>query len=179
MGVLARAAIAGLMSWLAPVPALAQAEAEPAAAPFVIPRAPAGPPQTATWRVMFSPYTMHFSFDSEHKPVVALGVQREEPAGIVWGGAIFDNSFGQPSAYVFGGKRLYDWSPWKPLYGEVTAGLLYGYTGQYRNKVPLNYKGFSPGVVAGIGWQFTPTIAGQINLLGTSAVMLQFSIDIK
>jgi hypothetical protein len=57
--------------------------------------------------------------------------------------------------------------------------LLYGYTGQYRNKVPLNYKGFSPGVVAGIGWQFTRTVAGQINLLGTSAVMLQFSIDIK
>ena len=118
MGVLARASIAGLIGCLVPVLALAEAEAEPAAAPFVIPRAPAGPPQTATWRVMFSPYTMHFSFDSEHKPVVALGIQREEPDGIVWGGAVFDNSFGQPSAYAFGGKRLYDWSPWKRSTGR-------------------------------------------------------------
>ena len=37
---------------------------------------------------------------SIHKPVVLFGMERERPDGIVWGGAIFSNSFGQPSAYV-------------------------------------------------------------------------------
>jgi hypothetical protein len=176
MRVLVPATLAGLIGCA--LPALAHGEAEAAKAPFSIPGKPAGSPETATWRAVFSPYTMHFSFDSEHKPVVALGLQRERPDGIVWGGAVFDNSFGQPSAYAFAGKRLYGWSRWEPLYAELTAGLLYGYTGEYRNKVPFNYRGFSPGIVASIGWQFTSTVAGQINLLGSSALMFQFSVDL-
>ena len=111
---------------------------------------------------------VHFSSDTDHKPVVLLGLERERPDGIVWGGAVFGNSFGQPSAYAFGGQRLYRWSRWEPLYAEWSAGLLYGYTGEYKNKVPLNYKGFSPGHHVGLGWQFTPAFAGQVNLLGNS-----------
>ena len=45
----------------------------------------------------FSPYALHFSGDATHKPVVLLGVERERPDGIIWGGSVFSNSFGQPS----------------------------------------------------------------------------------
>jgi len=179
MRFLTPAAAAGLI-WCA-LPAAAQTATEPAIEPAatpIIPGVPIGLPDAARWRFVFSPFALHYSGDSNHKPVVLIGAERERPDGIVWGGSLFSNSFGQPSAYVFGGQRLYHWSSWDPLFAEWSAGLLYGYVGQYKNKVPLNYKGFSPGIVAGLGWQFSPVIAGQLNLLGTSGLMFQISIDV-
>lgn len=128
--------------------------------------------------MVLSPYALHFSGDSAHKAVVLLGLERERPDGIVWGGAVFSNSFGQPSAYVFGGQRLYGWSRWDPLFAQWSAGLLYGYVGEYKNKVPLNVNGFSPGITAGIGWQFTSTFAAQIHLLGNSGLLFSISADL-
>ena len=109
----------------------------------------------------------------------SLGLERERPDGIVWGGSVFSNSFGQPSAYVYGGQRLYGWSPWDPLFAEWSAGLLYGYVGQYKNKVPLNYKGFSPGHRRpGSAGNSLPTFAGQIHLLGNSGLLFSVSVDL-
>jgi hypothetical protein len=175
MRLLACASAAGLICCV--VPALAQTTAEPAEAP-VVPGVAAGPPEVASWRAVFSPLAVHFSSSPNHKPVVLLGMERERPDGIVGGGAVFSNSFGQPSAYVFGGQRLYRWSRWDPLYAEWSAGLIYGYVGQYKNKVPLNYEGFSPGLTVGLGWQFTPTFAGQIHLLGNAGMIFSVSVDL-
>ena len=107
-----------------------------------------------------------------------LGLERGRPDGVVWGGAVFSNSFGQPSGYAFGGQRLYGWSRWEPLYAEWTAGILYGYTGEYKHKVPLNYNGFSPGVTVGIGWRYSRPVAGQVYLLGTAGLMFLFSYEL-
>jgi hypothetical protein len=140
---------------------------------------PARAPSDPTWRLIIAPYTVvHFSYSPDHKQVIVLGAEREHPNGVVWGGTVFDNSFGQPSAYGFVGQRLYGWSPWDALYAEWTVGILYGYTGQYKHKVPLNYNGFAPGAVGGVGWKFTKTVAGQVNILGTSALMFQLSVDL-
>jgi len=174
MGFLARATAAALMCCV--FCAGARAEGEPEGLAF--PGSAAGPPDVAQWRAMFSPLTVHFSSDTDHKPVVLFGLERERPDGVVWGGAVFSNSFGQPSGYAFGGQRLYRWSPWDPLYAEWTAGLLYGYKGQYKHKVPFNYNGFSPGITVGIGWRYSPTIAGQINLLGTAGLMFLLSYEL-
>ena len=176
MRLFAPAAAAGLI-WCV-VPAAAQTVVEPVvepAASSAVPALPEEPPPAARWRVAFAPYAVHYSGDSEHKPVVLVGLERERPDGIVFGGSIFSNSFGQPSAYVYGGQRLFRWSPWEPLFAEWSAGILYGYVGQYKDKVPLNYKGFSPGITAGIGWQFTPTFAAQIHLLGNSGLLFSVS----
>jgi hypothetical protein len=59
---------------------------------------------------------------------------------------VFSNSFGQPSAYAFAGQRYLDPFGFENWYLQWTAGLLYGYVGEYEDKVPLNYKGFSPGI---------------------------------
>jgi hypothetical protein len=139
---------------------------------------PAYAPSEPTWRAIAAPYTIHFTHNPEHKDVFLIGMEHEHPNGVVWGGAIFDNSFGQPSVYGFVGQRLYRWSPWDPLYAEWSVGLLYGYTGQYKHKVPLNYNGLSPGAVAGVGWKFTRALAGQVNILGNSGLMFQLSYDL-
>src|SRR6185312_10192650 len=96
---------------------------------------PAGAPSEPLWRLIVAPYTIHFSYNPDHKDVFMVGMEHEHANGVVWGGTVFDNSFGQPSIYAFGGQRLYRWSRWDALYAEWTVGILYGYTGEYKHKV--------------------------------------------
>ena len=128
---------------------------------------------------MGSAYTYHYSNDPNHRHVVMLGVEKQRPDDIIIGGSYFTNSFGQPSLYVYGGKRFNGLTRYEPLFVQVTGGLLYGYKPPYDKKVPLNYKGFSPGAVVSVGWQFTPMYSGQLNFLGNSALMFQFSADFR
>jgi hypothetical protein len=123
------------------------------------------------WELSLSPYTIHFHPSDEHKPVVQVGLMKGLEDRWLAGGAVFSNSFGQPSAYVFGGQRYVNPFGWEKWYLQWTAGILYGYVGQYKDKVPFNYKGFSPGLVPSIGYQFTDRIYGELDLLGNSALM--------
>ena len=137
--------------------------------------APAG----EIWRVMASPYTYHFSRDPNHRHVYMLGLEKQDAEAWIIGGSLFQNSFGQPSAYLYGGKRFDGLTRFEPLFVQVTGGLLYGYKPPYDKKVPLNYKGFSPGAVLSVGWQFTPMLSTQVNFLGNSALMFQVSADFR
>ena len=128
---------------------------------------------------MASPYTYHFSRDSNHRHVYMLGLEKQDAEAIIIGGSLFQNSFGQPSAYLYGGKRFDGLTRYEPLFVQVTGGLLYGYKPPYDKKVPLNYKGFSPGAVLSVGWQFTPMLSAQANFLGNSALMFQVSADFR
>ena len=139
----------------------------------------AAAPSGDIWRVMASPYTYHFSRDSNHRHVYMLGLEKQDADAIIFGGSLFQNSFGQPSAYLYTGKRYDGLTRFDPLFVQVTAGLLYGYKAPYDKKVPLNYKGFSPGAVFSVGWQFTPMISTQVNFLGNSALMFQMSADFR
>lgn len=127
-------------------------------------------------RLQFSPFTLHFSPSEEHRNVVMVGVERESADGKLDGVTFFTNSFGQPTLY------LYPWGGVYPSIGGIehlsfkwTAGLLIGYREPYENKVPLNYKGFSPGVIPALSYDFTPSWSGQLNFLGTAGLMFQFS----
>ncbi len=149
------------------------AQAQTTAAPE--PAAPTG----EIWRVMASPYTYHFSRDPNHRHVYMLGLEKQDAEAYIIGGSLFQNSFGQPSAYLYGGKRFDGLTRFEPLFVQLTGGLLYGYKPPYDKKVPLNYKGFSPGAVLSVGWQFTPMISTQVNFLGNSALMFQVSADFR
>ncbi len=65
------------------------------------------------------------------------------------------------------------------LYVKWTAGILYGYRGEYQHKVPLNYGGFSPAIVPALGWEFDSKQQIQFNLLGLNGMMLQFTQPFK
>lgn len=127
------------------------------------------------WRLALSPYTLHFNPSDEHRPVWAIGVERQADTGWLYGGSYFSNSFGQPSGYIYLGQRYEQLFDRPPLYFQWSAGLLYGYRGKYKNKVPLNYNGFSPGALVSLGWEFTHQSAGQLNLLGDAGLMFQYS----
>ena len=131
-----------------------------------------------TWRVMVSPYTGHFRPSPEHRPVYALGLQRQRDDGRIAGAAYFRNSFGQPSAYVYVGQHYENILGVPQWTAQWTAGVLYGYVGKYKNKVPLNVGGFSPGAVLSTGWKLTPRASAELHLLGDAAVMLQLSYQL-
>lgn len=133
------------------------------------PRVGSGP----RYQLFFSPYTHHWSYDEEHKQVYALSLSRLLPDNRFCGFSLFNNSFGQPSAYAYIGKTWTDLLPSHPeIYVSATAGIIYGYVGQYKNKVPLNVGGFAPAVIPAIGYRLSPSATVEIQLLGTAAFML-------
>ena len=127
-------------------------------------------------RLQFSPYTYHYVYNPDHKDVVMVGLEREFPDARLDGITLFKNSFGQDSTFIY---------PWGHVYRGIggasawsfkwTAGLIYGYVDSFENKVPLNYNGFSPGLIFGTAYEFTPGWSAQVNLLGTAAVMFEIS----
>jgi hypothetical protein len=166
---------AGVVGWVL-MHAVASACAQ--AAP---PAEPSGDddPAGAFWRIYASPLTVHFSHNPEHKNVYSLGLERHHAGGFLVGAAAFRNSFGQPSAYVYAGRRFDAPVASVPqMFFQLSAGVLYGYKAPYEHKVPLNQNGISPGVVGAVGWTFTPAASAQLNILGDSGVMLQFSFDL-
>lgn len=124
------------------------------------------------WRVEFSPYTTHFSYNPEHRHVHLVGIEREASDNSFYGLALFSNSFGQDSGYLYLGKSYYGVFQSLPhVYLKWSVGVLYGYKPPYEDKVPLNYKGFSPGFVPALGWQFDSGWSAQLNVLGKAGVM--------
>lgn len=131
-------------------------------------------------RLQLSPYTYHFTPDSEHKDVLMVGLEREHPDAKLDGITLFRNSFGQDCVYIYPWGGVYrSIGGIKPLSFKWTAGLLYGYTAPYEDKVPLNYKGFSPGVILALAYEFMPGWSAQLNMLGTAAVMFQLTVPLN
>lgn len=89
----------------------------------------------------------------------------------VAGAASFRNSFSQRSTYVYGGAR-YDLHAGDKtrLYAKLTAGLLHGYRGEYRDKIPFNRHGVAPAILPAVGVDYR-----RVNLemipFGASGVM--------
>ena len=48
-------------------------------------------------------------------------------------------------------------------------------SGEYKDKVPLNFNGLSPAFVPSIGYQINDRWASRLSFLGTNALMFQFS----
>ncbi len=131
-------------------------------------------------RLQMSPYTLHFSSDEKHENVYLAGLEREHANGKLDGLVLFSNSFGQESAFLYpwGGIYHHIWGV-QPLSFKWTAGLLYGYKEPYEDKVPLNYKGFSPGVILAMAYEFKPGWSVQVDMLGTAGLTFQLNVPLN
>jgi hypothetical protein len=149
---------------------------EPAVAPA--PLSEASVPAADHWRVLFSPYSYHYSRSPDHRAVWMIGAERQRADSYVLGAVYFSNSFGQDSGYAYVGQRLRHFSAHDELFAQWTAGIMYGYKREFADKVPLNRGGFSPAAVFTLGWQLSPRYAAQVNVLGNSALMFQLAADL-
>ncbi|MBU6261259.1 MAG: hypothetical protein KGL18_10370 [Burkholderiales bacterium] len=130
-------------------------------------------------RIVVSPYTAHFRPGAEHKPVWALGGEIQRRDGWLAGGAYFSNSFGQPSGYLYAGRRYDDLLGHRHLYAQWSAGVIYGYRGPWKHKLPMNSNGYAPGLIASLGWQFDGGWSVAAHLLGDAGVMLQLGYELR
>ena len=131
------------------------------------------------WRLGVAPFSHHYRYSAEHRYVWAVAGEWQTPDDWLAGASYFRNSFGQPSAYLYAGKRFPGLLEQPALFAQVSAGLLYGYRGQYQRKVPLNYNGFSPGALVSMGWQFDKTSSVTLHLLGDAGFMVQLAYDFR
>ncbi|MEY4507777.1 MAG: hypothetical protein RL297_2355 [Pseudomonadota bacterium] len=129
--------------------------------------------------VMYSPYTMHYSPSDEHRYVWLVGLERERADQRLSGITYFSNSFGQPSTFIYPWGKVYrDVGGVEGLYAKWSAGLLYGYVDQYKDKVPLNVNGFSPAIIPSLGYELHG-VSVQLNVLAAAGLMLQFNIPLN
>lgn len=127
------------------------------------------------WELTISPFAYHWTHSPEHRSVYLIGVERHLPDNWLWGTGFFSNSFGQPSVYAYYGYRWDNLFDQPALYAKLTVGLMYGYVGEYKNKVPLNHGGFSPLVIPALGYRITKQDSVQIAPLGTAALLFTYN----
>jgi hypothetical protein len=71
------------------------------------------------------------------------------------GGASFLNSFDQRTTYLYtGGRYNFHDSGDLKTYGKLTAGLIHGYRGEYRDKIPFNRFGVAPAILPAFGVEY-------------------------
>ncbi|MDY0206659.1 MAG: sn-glycerol-3-phosphate transporter [Pseudomonas sp.] len=133
-------------------------------------------PAEPYWYVQGSVYTRHFNPKSEHNNHQKLiGLERHTENSYLMGGATFKHSYGQRSYYGYVGKR-FDFAG-TPFYGKVTGGLLYGYKGEYRDKIPFNRFKIAPAIIPSLGVKYH-RLGAEIVLLGTAATMINIGFEL-
>ena len=132
------------------------------------------PEPTHRGEISFSPFTHHWSRSPEHKHVVLVALDEQLPGDRLCGVSLFNNSFGQPSVYVYAGQQFNGVLGMPKLFVKLTAGILYGYVKPYEDKVPLNHNGFSPAIIPVVGYQFTQHDSLQLKVLGNAGLMFSY-----
>lgn len=124
--------------------------------------------------VQTSLVTQHFSSDPEHtENQRLLSIELHNPERWLVGAAWFRNSFAQPSWYWYAGREFPLWQPGGGISfrAKLTAGLLRGYDGDYRDKVPFNHLGVAPAALPSIGVRWG-RIESDLIVFGTAGAMI-------
>jgi hypothetical protein len=125
-----------------------------------------------------SVYTKHFNYNPAHDDHQNL-IQGEWNVTEQWlaGAALFDNSFGQATQYVYGGYRFRPLEQLQPLYLKVSAGLVHGYSGQYQDKIPFNNLGTAPVIIPSIGYCVN-RFCSEAVFFGIAGVMVTIGVTV-
>jgi hypothetical protein len=128
-------------------------------------------------------YTHHFHYDAAHvdKQKLILGEWNITEQWLV-GASFFDNSFGQPTQYIYGGWRYRPFeqaqSPYiKPFYIKLSAGIVHGYKDPYQDKIPFNHSGVAPGFVPSVGYCIN-RFCSELILFGGAGMLITLGVTI-
>ena len=125
--------------------------------------------EIAEWRFQTSLYTKHWDPEPNHvNNSKLLNIEFETTSRWIYGFAHFDNSFGQPSQYLYTG---YSWPLFSKdwAYFKLTGGFLHGYKEPHENKIPLNGLGVAPAIVPTFGLKYKRVFT-ELQILGNSAI---------
>lgn len=171
LGIIAIAAVATITAT-----GVVRAQSSPSSAPEPASTASSAWDAPEPWRTdrfyfETSLYTRHFRDDAAHdNHQDAIVVEWNVTERWLIGAAAFHNSYGQPSQYVYGGYRFRPFESLQPLYFKVSAGLVHGYHGQYKNKIPFNNSGIAPSIAPSVGYCFN-RFCSELVLFGAGAIL--------
>lgn len=176
-------AVVAVLACAAPL-AIAQGAPEtaaPAAVPPPVARSAWDAPEpwrTDRFYLETSVFTHHFSSDPKHDNTQELIlVEYNITESWLVGAAVFDNSFGQNSQFVYGGYRFRPFENLQQLYFKVAAGVLHGYTGEFQDKIPMNSSGYAPAIVPSMGYCIN-RFCSEFVLFGTAGFLITAGITL-
>lgn len=132
------------------------------------------PAQDQQWDLTLAPYAYHWNYSPEHRPVFLGAIDRHMAGNRFCGLALFRNSFGQPSAYMYIGKQWNQLLGNPQLFAKVSAGFIYGYKGKYQHKIPFNDYGIAPAIIPSVGYAFNREDSVQVMVLGTAGLLFSY-----
>lgn len=122
------------------------------------------------WRVQTSVLTRHFDPEPEHNETQKL-INLEAWRDARWhvGAAVFQNSYDQPTQYVYVGY-LWPIGERGRFYWRLTGGLMHGYKDEYQDKIPFNGLGIAPAIVPSVGVRYRRAFS-EVQFGGTAVAM--------
>jgi hypothetical protein len=132
-------------------------------------------PSEDRWYFSTSVYTIHFNRQDRNNDQYLLNLEWQSPKRWLIGAAAFQNSFDQPSQYLYGGKL---WRPFEKAPGvhiKLTAGLLHGYVDEAEDIVPFNNEGFGRGIFPSIGYSGR-RFGTDVVLYGLNGIMITVGV---
>ncbi len=142
------------------------------------------------WSFGLSPYTLHYS-DAKQEHDWEPGAQKHS---YVWllqaekalddrrlvGLALFSNSFGQPTQYLYYGWQFRPLDRAPGFFIKLTGGVIHGYKEPYHKKIPFNHKsGWGVTAIPAVGYDFSRNWGAQVNILGSAGLMFQLNYTVR
>ena len=128
--------------------------------------------------VQGAPGVIHFQSDPDHvKYSWLVGVEWQRPSQWLAGYAYFNNSFGQKSHYLYGGKSWKLGGVNSHWYFKLTAGLVEGYRSPYEDKMPINHNGIGPAIIPAFGYRHE-RFNVQTNVIGIRGIMFTVGYEL-
>mgnify|MGYP001214195940 CR=1 FL=1 len=125
-------------------------------------------------RISIATYS-HFNTKPEHtnKPII-LSYDRIYSDSNFYGLALFNNSFGQFSQYIYKGHKFE--SRFDNIHYELSYGILHGYKDEYQDRIPINTKeGFGIGAIPSIIYTRDKTQMFGVSLMGGAGLIFSYS----
>jgi len=120
----------------------------------------------------------HFTQDDDHDgPNIFVSLEAVRSDNWLAGLGLFDNSFGEFSQYLYVGKNWHFKDKLDGFHAKLTVGIIHGYEGDYKDKIPFNKLGIAPGVIPGIGYKKNK-LGFDMILLGNSAMLFTVGYEI-
>lgn len=138
----------------------------------------AEPWRTDRFYLETSVYTRHFHYDPAHNDDQNL-ILAEWNVTEQWlvGAALLDNSFNQPTQYVYGGYRFRPLENLQPFYLKISAGIIHGYKDEYQDKIPMNGSGYAPVIIPTVGYCLN-RFCSELVFFGAAGVMATVGVTI-
>ncbi len=120
----------------------------------------------------------HYTSTPDHKGSnIFTSIEAVKDNDWLYGLALFDNSFGQFSQYLYVGKHWNYQGAFDGFHTKLTAGLIHGYSGKFKDKLALNELGVAPVIIPGIGYK-KGRYGADVIMLGFAGLLFTVGMDL-